>query len=73
MNGNSKMPGAIERVLTRKSMVLRPKCCLRPLQEQDISLAGRHPNKELKNIGRRVYGSIRKMKKWRNREAIATK
>ena len=73
MNGNSEMLGAMERVLTRKSMVLRPKCCLCPLQEQDISLAGQHHHKELKDICRRICGSIRKMKKWRNREAIATK
>jgi hypothetical protein len=73
MNGNSEILGTIEKCQKCKSMVLGPKCSWRPLQPQDISLTGQHLNKEIKNICRSICGSIRKMKKWRNREAIATK
>jgi hypothetical protein len=73
MNGNREILGTIKSAKSVKSKVLGLKCSWRPFQPQDVSLTGQHLNKEIKNICRRICSSIREMKKWRNREAIATK
>jgi hypothetical protein len=67
MNGNSEILETMERV---------PKLYIHGTGTEVFltsSPTARHLNKEIKNICRRICGSIRKMKKWRNREAIATK